>query len=390
MAGLLAVVFIFSVCEIVIRVYNGSENRDRQIWVPDPYLGVVHAPNNKFLYRKRPGEESSVWHETNSLGLLGEEVQIRKPYGVTRILVLGDSFTEALQVSPYENFCALLERHLNSGNDDPSHDYEVIGAGVPGYSPISEYLYLKRELLQLNPDLIIVQLSANDVFEDHKTRAMSVLDKDGLPVMINRYFSKKYKDYPAISFEKTQKRSLFEKLHTAAISHSRYIEYMYTRAEKANEDSAHNKAMSELRQYRDEEQFFIIQEESPLFQDATFRNATWKNTRKYLLAIKSLAEEHNARLAFFYIPRMNQLGILEYGKDAPAEFRRPANRYLNDLLSKFAQQQNIGFLDMLPAFEPNKDKGLYSKEDGHLTPEGHRLLAEELSEFVQAAIGKGK
>ena len=108
-AAILTLVLVFSVCEIVIRVYNKTQNRDRQIWIPDPYLGAVHAPDNRFLYDTDNNEEFSVWHQTNSFGLIGGEVSVRKPAGTTRVVVLGDSFTEALQVADHESFCALLQ-----------------------------------------------------------------------------------------------------------------------------------------------------------------------------------------------------------------------------------------------------------------------------------------
>ena len=387
--ALLIIVLAFSSCEIVMRIYNRSQNRTRPIWIPDTYLGLVHSPNNKFLYEKDTGETFSIWHETNALGLLGGKIDIDKPIGTERVLVLGDSFTEAFEVSSEENFCTLLQRYFDSDDAAFGKTYEVVNAGVSGYSPISEYLYLRRDLIELEPDVIVVQLFADDVFEDHKARAMSVLDKEKLPVKISRYFLKDYQGHPPLDFEKTQNISVFEQIHNVLIKTSWYIQYLHSRSFKAQENTDYNKEMMALPQFNDNEQFFIIQEDSPFFKDGTFVGVTWQNTKRYLLAIKGLAEERNAKVVFLYIPLRNQMGILDSGADVPLEFRRPASTYLNELLEKFSQREEVGFLDMLPVFEANKDEELYYINGGTLTPKGHRLVAQELFEFLNAQENGG-
>ena len=47
-AVLMTIVLTFAIGEIVIRIYNRTENRLRPIWIPDPYPGMVHSPNNRF------------------------------------------------------------------------------------------------------------------------------------------------------------------------------------------------------------------------------------------------------------------------------------------------------------------------------------------------------
>ena len=43
-----------------------------------------------------------------------------------------------------KNFCEQLQYLLNQDSSLKNKRYEVLNAGVSGYSPISEYLYFKR------------------------------------------------------------------------------------------------------------------------------------------------------------------------------------------------------------------------------------------------------
>lgn len=95
-------------------------------------------------------------------------------YQVTgrNIAVIGDSFVEALQVSPWDNVSERLYHYLNW--DDDGHGgstskmapaTQVHGFGMSG-APLSEYLHMARVIIpQYHPALIIVVLVHNDFTE---------------------------------------------------------------------------------------------------------------------------------------------------------------------------------------------------------------------------------
>ena len=300
--NLLLVVLIVIAClviaEIGSRIYLFASGKGGYILIPDDYLGRVHAPNSRFIYEEDFSKEFKVRRKTNSLGLIGEDISVRKPEGVFRILVLGDSFTEALQVQESENFCEQLQDRLNRATIFEAMDYEVLNAGVSGYSPISEYLYFKRELMKLNPDLVILQLFANDVFEDNKVGAMSVLDETGLPLKINRFFIKEYVENPSRVF----KSELCYGLKKFILGKSRFAQVIVRAVRKTYKRSSIHKEMVSSPRFNDANQFFIIQGSNPLFRDRDFRESAWKKTEKYALAIKKLAEDNKAEFVIMIIP----------------------------------------------------------------------------------------
>lgn len=124
--------------------------------VNHPALGSMYAGGKRI--NNREGFASTY---INTLGMRGEEL-CEKQDGEIRILVLGDSFTEAAQVSDSKTFCALLEGRLQQVNNGA----HVVNAGRSGASP-AYYLHL-ADFYQENvrPDYTIIELSISDFTED--------------------------------------------------------------------------------------------------------------------------------------------------------------------------------------------------------------------------------
>ncbi len=186
----IVLVVCFLMAETGIRIYHLTSDRQRFVWLPDEFLAYVHSANNTFKHHYTEKERITVVHRTNAFGFLGDEITLEKEKGTFRILVLGDSFTEAFQVPREKNFCGQLQSYLNDLPDKKYKKIEVLNAGVSGYSPLNHYLSFKREFAKFKPDLVLVQLFANDVFEDNTARAKSLLDEEGLPLKTHRYFVK--------------------------------------------------------------------------------------------------------------------------------------------------------------------------------------------------------
>lgn len=86
----------------------------------------------------------------------------------TRLLVIGDSFTEAAQVSDGKAFFDHLARLLPG--------VAIFAHGTGGYGTLQEFMILDRELDSIRPDVILWQLSANDlVNNDHFLETQSPL-----------------------------------------------------------------------------------------------------------------------------------------------------------------------------------------------------------------------
>ncbi|MFZ0544901.1 MAG: hypothetical protein WAM60_05660 [Candidatus Promineifilaceae bacterium] len=103
--------------------------------------------------------------EYNGKGYRGPEVPYEKPDDVYRILIIGDSFVEAIQ-QPYEKtFQALLQERL-SADDTPERRYEVVAMGRTGWGTVNETVYYQVEGYKYNADLVILMFYINDVADN--------------------------------------------------------------------------------------------------------------------------------------------------------------------------------------------------------------------------------
>ena len=164
------VIFTFlSIGEVIVRVnYDYISNYDTEMWKyasfakqlsEDPLISHVHKPNvNIDLY--------GVNVKINSKGLREYEYEYEKPEDVKRILVLGDSITFGWGVDFEDIYSKVLERKLR--------DYQVINTGVGNYNTNMEVVFLNREGLKYEPDLIILGYYINDAELTPKTIGHSI------------------------------------------------------------------------------------------------------------------------------------------------------------------------------------------------------------------------
>jgi hypothetical protein len=168
--------------------------------------GLFRIVPNYYGSLVRPGEQArGPWHRQGIYSWIGEplsprrhtpklvtwnshgwndvEHQIPKPSGVVRIVVLGDSFVEAIQVPLEDTFFRRLERDLATMLKRP---VEVIAIGASGWGQAHELFALDKEGLTYSPDLVIAEfLAGNDIRdnEDDLDRLANERDRgdDSIP-----------------------------------------------------------------------------------------------------------------------------------------------------------------------------------------------------------------
>ena len=371
--------------EMGMRTYYFFSSKQRPLLLPHPYLGQVRPQSRQFVYSyEENSHDVRVPQRTNSFGLMGKEFSPPKPSNTFRVLLLGDSFTEGVQVREEEKFSTLLATDLNERLNTGGKRVEVINAGVSGYSPISMYLFYKRKLAKLNSDLVIVQLFANDVFEDNRLTATSLLDEEGLPIKLNAYF---VPDPPKSVRDLTfpfEEYSIFNRVREAVLRISRLAEFFYAYQERAATKSTYNKSMSALYEYDSGHQFFICYDGNwaPLETQA-LRDKVCAQSQKYILGIRDMASRSGAGFMMFYIPMEGQLKREQYSEHVRIYTAKQYSHYWNDRLKELSDQYNVAFLDLLPVFQEHEKESLFLDRDGHLTPRGHELVAEELDAFIR-------
>lgn len=97
--------------------------------------------------------------ERNSLGFREHEISLHDPKDISRIAVVGDSFTFGQGIEMDARFSNRIEKILNSGTDT----YEVLNFGKGGAETIDQIEFLKEFVLDTKPDFILLQWFINDV-----------------------------------------------------------------------------------------------------------------------------------------------------------------------------------------------------------------------------------
>jgi hypothetical protein len=154
---LLALTVALVTLEVCLRVMDLHVPIAR-IWRWHATLGWTQVPGATFDLTI-DGDE--VHNEFNSLGFRDVEHAFAKPPGTRRIVVLGDSFCEAVQVDLGETFFRLLEAQLDARGDG---DYEVINLGVGDWGQAQQLIALREIGRRYEPDLVVCQIfPLNDI-----------------------------------------------------------------------------------------------------------------------------------------------------------------------------------------------------------------------------------
>lgn len=144
--------------QLVLSDSFKAEKRAR-LFIADPtrIYKLADTQDNGNVYPLQTDNE--IWN-VDGLGFRPDhKPNDRKGEGTYIILMIGDSFTYGGEVAHLSSYPAILERKLL----DSWRNVNVINAGVPGYGPDQQLMYLLELLPEIKPDLVIWNLYENDI-----------------------------------------------------------------------------------------------------------------------------------------------------------------------------------------------------------------------------------
>jgi lysophospholipase L1-like esterase len=156
--------FLFCTTEIGLRVFfhftRGTSLTKIRLYLDDPYVMWRYNPG----YTGRYLTYKSI--RINNLGFLGRDVQIPKKNGVVRIVSLGGSVGFGMGAKSIEkNFCSILQNKLDQSTYP--RKFEVVNAGIVGYSSWHGRQFVEHYLANLDPDVLLVAFGWNDSLKDN-------------------------------------------------------------------------------------------------------------------------------------------------------------------------------------------------------------------------------
>ena len=167
LALLVCVALIDAVAYFALGV-RGSRHGSEDFVQFSPLLGHFHRPLTQGRYYPRRGRDG---HDVriNSRGFCDEERDIEKTR--PRIVLIGDSTTEAWEVDPHERPHRVLEEALEGR-------FEVLNLGVRAYGTDHSLLLLKHLGMAFRPDIVVYTFCINDIRDNAKRTGKPYFEVD--------------------------------------------------------------------------------------------------------------------------------------------------------------------------------------------------------------------
>ncbi len=184
---LLSIVLFFSIAELICRGFNLADKVDADfkfyIHNVDNDLEEYYLVEDALLMWFPKPNYSDEYININSQGFRDREHKVKKDKNVFRILCLGDSSTFGLRVELDETYHALLENKLNKELGHKGIRFEVINAGVPGYTSCQGLALYKLKGFKYKPDIVTFYLGGNDIGRNFYLSDKEIMQND-VPVAV--------------------------------------------------------------------------------------------------------------------------------------------------------------------------------------------------------------
>jgi lysophospholipase L1-like esterase len=334
----------------------------------------------EFYWRPEPTDEFHVLVRLNNFGLHAPSYTLEKPTNTFRVLILGDSFPQGMQVTMEQTFPWLLQGQLGQVN---GKQVEVINLSIDAFGTDRELLLYAILGWQFQPDLVLLSIYPGNDIQDNQidlearrygyriNRAFFTLENDTLQLHNSiQLDSSLYPDSPAFQW-----LAGIQAAQTPAPP-----EHLPERPKVTATDPYTLEYPVELGLY--------------LPEDTYWRDA-WGLTEALLAQFRDVMKTSGVPFAAFIIPDRRAVHqddwdatIAQYNDVLPdlrdADPSAPGMR-----LEQFLAAQDIPVLDVTSALrawaEAHPDGRLYYPGDGHFTPDGHAVTVEALLAWLRSS-----
>jgi len=325
----------------------------------------------------------------NSMGMYDTNHSLKKDDGVFRILWVGDSFAQTLQVDEPQTAHQQLEDLLNEHLGGSGHSFEIINTGVIGWSTGQELLYYREQGKLYQPDLVLLLFfMGNDVNDNLPGHALTV---DGFncfspyfPVCDNGSLDPEPWYYIPGLDPAWGSCSSAQKWLTSGLSWVQQNSYLFARIEplllslKTRRTYGQDFGLPFAALYLPEESEEVRygwQVADGLL--AQFNKEVKADGADFVVAMIGPRE-------VIWISQLTETQLQSFYQSDPAFIEAEINRP-NERLATFLQNQNIPVLDLQqPMIDYIAATGadLYLPIDRHWTVEGNRVAAELIFEWL--------
>ncbi len=375
---LLGILFALGSLEIAFRFLypDPSPKLINQGLQFDETYGISFKPKAEGWNTSLRGEYST-YIKINSQGLRGQKYTYDKDEGTFRILVLGDSFTAALQVAEEETFVKLLESQLKSHY--PGVNFEIINAGVVGYGTGNQLSYFTHEGYKYQPDLVLLAFFTGNDIADNISPPHYKLENGHLKPIKATYRPDSI--VPPWAKEGTIFRSIRNFLYLNSRLYSVTIEILtFSVVQKIPALVNQLNSMGFIEATRP------VMNAGNIYSFINPPEQAWLMTEAIIQQLNQEVEAQGSQLLVAILPDETEVDQKKWAAIFKAYPELASKKELVDFsptkrLAQFLQQAGILHLQLLPtlqAYQASTNEPLYYKHDGHWRPAGHIAVAEAI------------
>jgi hypothetical protein len=368
------IAFVF--VEVGLRLFGISYP---YFYIPDELTGFSLKPGAEGLWHK----EGETYITINRAGFRDREHRLEKGPGTFRIAVLGDSFTEALQVPMEETYWNRIEHELSGCPALDKREVEVVNFGVGGYSPAQELLVLRHKVPLYQPDLVLQALfTGNDITGNSKELDSNnmrpyFMRKDGRLVIDNSFrdsttFWIQQLLLSSEVFESSRVLQVFREARYKLQTYLHQVEHQKRMKDRIGSDIG-LKAM------------LYLEPTDPVWDNA------WEITEQLILLMKREVEEGGSRFLLVSLSNPEQVHPdLQHRQTLARQLGVPDLFYPDRRLQALAKREGIELLSLaepLAVYAEQHGAFLHGFQNaqmgqGHWNASAHQLAGHLMSERI--------
>jgi SGNH hydrolase-like domain, acetyltransferase AlgX len=344
-AVMLGVAVAVMIGEVAVRFAAPQPLQHIQL---DDQIYFVNRPLARFTYAREG--EYSIDVAYNAWGFRGPIPDSIAAPGTTRILLIGDSQTEGLQVRLEETYGEVLRRTLERLLSD--RRFEVVNLGVSAYGTHQEVLTLRRYGARVRPCWVVLGFYPDNDFTDNVRLPLVTEGADGVQLAEHRY-------------SPGHRMWLSTKVWLASVSHLYTFSVSRIKA-LVSQSSLARGGISE-----------------PLTPANEGMSRPIRLTEHLLLIARRDTNRLGARFLVLMIPARSQVMRPE----------PPTPTVLDDIEQQFASwfaRERIASISPLTSLREAYLRGErpFFKRDGHMNSTGHRVVGEALAHRMAPLIAE--
>jgi hypothetical protein len=363
--------------EAGIRLYRRAYPSEASgfFWSRNAAWGWGLTPGRDGVVADTYGGQFRVHVRINSLGLHDVEHRYAKDPATFRILVLGDSYIEALQVDLEQTFGRQLEQRLRARLGRP---VEVVSAGVSSWGTDNELLWFRHEGYKYRPDLVLLAFTTtNDVRESYapynRLDPWANLSKPSFVVSDTGALEMRPgPEVPALPW--------WRQLYVGDFLYRRLggkvvVPHRGQNAAPLPQDPELTRVPADMLVH------------APVYPPQVAE--AWRVTEALIRTLRAEAAAHGAKFAVMvhggpWVHHLDRWRLM-FARAGIAAARTWDRRKPSRLIDDFLTREQIPFIDLFDAFESAKrNEPLFFRVNIHWTPAGHRVAAETAAEFLVA------